>query len=57
MRVIARARAATRTNQEKGGLGGRWKAPKFKAAWADIARSKFLIARPELVLIDLASLI
>ena len=27
--------------------------PKGKAAWADIARSKFKITRPELILIDL----
>ena len=28
--------------------------PKAKAAWADIARVKFYIVRPELILIDLA---
>ena len=27
--------------------------PKGKAAWANIARPKFSIARPELILIDL----
>ena len=27
--------------------------PKGKAVWADIARAKFQIARPELTLIDL----
>ena len=49
MRAIARACAVTRSNQEKEGLG----LPKGKAAWADIARTKFWIARPELILIDL----
>ena len=37
MRAIARACAVTRSNQEKEGLG----LPKGKAAWADIARTKF----------------
>ena len=27
--------------------------PKGKAAWADIARAKFHVAHPELILIDL----
>ena len=31
--------------------------PKGKATWANIARAKFRIARPELILIDLTSLI
>ena len=31
--------------------------PKDKAAWADIARAKLKIARPEFMLIDLTELI
>ena len=49
MQVIARACAVIHANQEKEDLG----LPKGKAAWADITRTKFWIARPELILIDL----
>ena len=49
VQVIARACAVIHANQEKEDLG----LPKGKAAWADITRTKFWIARPELILIDL----
>ena len=31
--------------------------PQYKVAWADIAHSKFSIARPEFILIDITELI
>ena len=31
--------------------------PKYKAVWADIACTKFSVARPEFVLIDITELV
>ena len=42
----------------KSGLARAMKSPhSYKAAWADIARPKFSIARPEFILIDITELI
>ena len=50
--------AITHTNQERGGMGGWWKAcPKVKLHGLISVRSKFLLTHPELTLTDLTELI